>query len=112
MILPALGRPEGRDFHAGLPQVFDVRLRQAAAADLVVQDEHADTGLRSLNQGGLDLAAQFVVMEHVELEQHVILCLGNTSQNAVKGRVAIDQKINAVVARQFEARKPPHGVVP
>ena len=53
-------------------ELVDVGARQIVAADLVVEEAHPDPGLGPLDQVGLELAADAVVVDDVVLDQDVL----------------------------------------
>ena len=62
--------------------------------------------------GDLVATAEAIIVDHVELEQDIVLCLGNALEYAVKCRLAIDKQIDAVTAGKLHVRKFYHGSVP
>ena len=104
-ITPPLGRLERTDLHTSRPQFFYIAFRQPAAADLVVQDEDTNPGICAFDQCLLDAPAEAVVVDHVELEQDVLAGPGDAFENAVEGRVTVNEQLCAVAGCQVHVRE-------
>jgi hypothetical protein len=96
---------EVEDLDAGVAELFEIALGQAAASDLVVQEIYSDTGTGSLEQGRLELAAELVIMDDEELDQDVFLRLGDSFENAGERRIAVHQELDLVAAQKWDLRQ-------
>src|SRR5690606_30320727 len=93
---------EPGDAHAGLVQLLEVPLREVVAADLVVEEVDADARAGLLDQPPLELPAQAVVADDVELGEDVALGRLDPREDGVEGGPAVDEEAEVVAARERE----------
>ena len=93
--LKAIARPlaavERQDIDVVVAQFRHVGGRQAEAADLVIQEIDVDAPVNGRDQSPFEGVADVVVIDDVELHQHVVLCRVDAGEYAVERGFAIDQ---------------------
>ena len=95
-VAAALLRVELVDLGPRGAEFVHVGTREVVAADLVVQEAHPDPGLGPLDEVGLELPADPVVVDDVELDQDVLPGGVDALEDALEGGVPVHQELHGV----------------
>jgi hypothetical protein len=77
-------------------ELVDVRTCEVVAADLVVQESHANSGPGPLDQVGLELAADSIVVDDVVLDQDVLPRGINALEDALEHGVPVHEELHGI----------------
>ena len=93
---------ERSDRHAGRRQVaFEgARAADAAAADLVVQEQHADAFPGLADQPRLQFPPQLIVANDEELDEDVFLGRVDPAEDLAESRLAVHQQLDEIAVRE------------
>ena len=108
-IEPATAGGECLDLHACVTQRLHITMGQGVAADAVVQDVNGHALSGFFLQQGLQLAAQFIIVNDEKLEQHGGLCVTNSLEDRAEGGIAIDQQAHFIVGQARHTAQLGHG---
>ena len=106
---PAAASGECLDLHAGVTQRLHIAMGQGVAADPVVEHVNSHALCGFFFQQSMQLAAEFVVVNDEELEQHGGLGVADGVEDRAEGGVAVDQQAYFVISQARHAPQLGHG---
>src|SRR3546814_1108281 len=101
--LGPLGGAEGAHHHAGGTQLGNEEMRQPIAADLVVEHVDPEAVSGAPREPRLEVAAEIVIAQNVDLQQKVVLCRFDRLEHGGKGFLAVLQQLDAVAAGERQS---------
>ena len=110
-VVSPLGGVELRLLDAGRLELGEIALGKAHAAHLVVQHEHLDAPIGAVDQRGFEPASETVVVDDVELDEGVVLGLGEPLEDAGERGLTVHQQRRIIAAQEGTVGESLHRLV-